>query len=184
VDQREEDFILAQVGLKRDGELADVPLLIELASNDRDRQLMTFVSAETAISRALVTTPGVPPSGSPRCRRAFDATMRDPQFMAEADKAKMDISPMTGEDSQIIADQIVNTPPRCPLLRAGDPGRSVAMSVSSWIWIATNDCRVGKGAGTAFRHGKACRAPCPPAESTRAAQSLVGTAHERFRRME
>ena len=37
--------------------------------------------------------------------------MKDPQFMAEADKAKMDISPMTGEDSQVIADSIVNTPP-------------------------------------------------------------------------
>src|SRR5258705_2636433 len=68
-------FILAQVGLKRDGELADVPLLIELASNDRDRQLMTFVSAETAISRMLVTTPGVPPERVMALRRAFDATM-------------------------------------------------------------------------------------------------------------
>jgi tripartite-type tricarboxylate transporter receptor subunit TctC len=104
-------FILAQVGLKRDPELADVPLLIELVSNDRDRKLMTFVSAETAISRALVTTPGVPPERVEALRRAFDATMKDPQFMAEADKAKMDISPMTGEDSQVIADSIVNTPP-------------------------------------------------------------------------
>jgi tripartite-type tricarboxylate transporter receptor subunit TctC len=103
-------FILAQVGLKRDPELDDVPLLIELVNNDRDRKLMTFVSAETAISRALVTTPGVPPERVEALRRAFDATMKDPQFMAEADKAKMDISPMTGEDSQIIADHIVNTP--------------------------------------------------------------------------
>jgi tripartite-type tricarboxylate transporter receptor subunit TctC len=71
---------------------------------------MTFVSAETAISRALVTTPDVPPERVTALRRAFDATMKDPQFMAEADKAKMDISPMTGEDSQIIADQIANTP--------------------------------------------------------------------------
>src|SRR3954471_15438900 len=104
-------LILAQVGLQRDPELSDVPLLIELASNDPDRKLMTFVSAETAISRALVTTPGVPPERVEALRRAFDATMKDPQFMAEADKAKMDISPMTGEDSQVIADSIVNTPP-------------------------------------------------------------------------
>jgi tripartite-type tricarboxylate transporter receptor subunit TctC len=103
-------FILVQVGLKRDPELADVPLLIELASNDRDRKLMTFVSAETAISRALVTTPGVPPERVEALRRAFDATMKDPQFLADANKAQMDISPMTGEESQIIADQIANTP--------------------------------------------------------------------------
>jgi hypothetical protein len=37
--------------------------------------------------------------------------MKDPQFLAEADKAKMDIGPMTGEESQKIADSIVNTPP-------------------------------------------------------------------------
>ncbi len=103
-------FILVQVGLKRDPDLADVPLLIELASNDRDRSLMTFVSAETAISRALVTTPGVPAERVEALRRAFDATMRDPQFLADANKAQMDISPMTGEESQIIADQIANTP--------------------------------------------------------------------------
>jgi tripartite-type tricarboxylate transporter receptor subunit TctC len=103
-------FILVQVGLKRDSDLADVPLLIELASNDRDRKLMTFVSAETAISRALVTTPGVPPERVEALRRAFDATMKDPQFLADANKAQMDISPMTGEESQIIADQIANTP--------------------------------------------------------------------------
>src|SRR5215468_2900954 len=104
-------IILAQVGLTRDPELKDVPLLLELAGNERDRKLMTFVSAETAISRALVTTPGVPAERVTALRRAFDATVKDPQFLAEADKAKMDIQPMTGEDAQVIADGISNTPP-------------------------------------------------------------------------
>jgi hypothetical protein len=104
-------IILAQVGLKRDSELAGVPTLIELVSNDRDRKLMTFVSAETAISRALVTTPGVPAERVTALRRAFDAMVKDPQFLAEAQTSKMEIEPMTGEDSQVIADSIVNTPP-------------------------------------------------------------------------
>src|SRR5262245_51681001 len=103
-------IMLAQVGLKRDPELSDVPLLLELVSDDRDRKLMTFISAETAISRALVTTPDVPADRLAALRRAFDATMKDPQFLAEADKAKMDIGPMTGEEAQVIADQIANTP--------------------------------------------------------------------------
>jgi tripartite-type tricarboxylate transporter receptor subunit TctC len=103
-------IMLVQVGLKRDPELADVPLLLELVSDDRDRKLMTFISAETAISRALVTTPDVPAERLVALRRAFDATMKDPQFLAEADKAKMDIGPMTGEEAQVIADQIANTP--------------------------------------------------------------------------
>jgi tripartite-type tricarboxylate transporter receptor subunit TctC len=103
-------FILAQVGLKRDPELSGVPTLIELVSNDRDRKLTTFVSAETAISRALVTTPDVPVERVTALRRAFDAMVKDPQFLAEAQKSKMEIEPMTGEDSQVIADSIVNTP--------------------------------------------------------------------------
>ncbi len=103
-------IMLAQVGLKRDPELAEVPLLLELVTDDRDRKLMTFISAETAISRALVTTPGVPAERVTALRRAFDATMKDPQFLAEADKAKMDIRAMTGEDAQVIADGIANTP--------------------------------------------------------------------------
>jgi hypothetical protein len=104
-------IILVQVGLKRDPDLPDVPLLLELATNDLDRKVLTFLSAETALSRSLVTTADVPAERVTALRRAFDATMKDPAFLAEADKAKMDISAMTGEESQLIADSIVNTPP-------------------------------------------------------------------------
>jgi tripartite-type tricarboxylate transporter receptor subunit TctC len=103
--------MLVQVGLTRDPDLPDVPLLLELVSNDMDRKVMTFISAETSISRAVVTTSDTPPDRVAALRRAFDATMKDPAFLAEADKAKMDISAMTGEESQTIAASIVNTPP-------------------------------------------------------------------------
>jgi tripartite-type tricarboxylate transporter receptor subunit TctC len=104
-------IVLVQIGLKRAPDLADVPLLLELAGNDMDRQVLTFLSADTAIARALVTAPDTPPERVAALRRAFDATMRDPEFLAEADKALLDIVPMSGEDSQKIADSIVNTPP-------------------------------------------------------------------------
>jgi len=84
---------LVQIGLKRAPDLADVPLLFELASNDMDRQVLTFLSADTGISRALVTTPDTPPERVAALRRAFDATMRDPEFLADADKSQMDIVP-------------------------------------------------------------------------------------------
>jgi tripartite-type tricarboxylate transporter receptor subunit TctC len=103
-------IMLVQVALKRAPDLPDVPLLNELVSNDADRKLMTFVSAETAISRALVTTPDVPPERVQALRRAFDAAMKDPELLADAEKAKMEIAPMTGEEAQKIADSIVNTP--------------------------------------------------------------------------
>jgi tripartite-type tricarboxylate transporter receptor subunit TctC len=104
-------FILAQVGLKRDPELADVPLIIELASNDRDRQLMTFVSAETAISRALVTTPGVPAERVTALRRAFDAMVRDDEFVAEARKLRIELLPLAGEELQQIVRSVQDLSP-------------------------------------------------------------------------
>jgi tripartite-type tricarboxylate transporter receptor subunit TctC len=104
-------IVLVQIGLKRAPDLADVPLLFELAKSDMDRQVLTFLSAETAIARALVAAPDTPPERVAALRRAFDATMRDPEFLAEADKALLDIVPMSGENSQKIADSIVNTPP-------------------------------------------------------------------------
>jgi tripartite-type tricarboxylate transporter receptor subunit TctC len=71
---------------------------------------MTFLSSDTAIARSLVTTPDTPPERVAALRRAFDETMHDPEFLAEADKAKLDVVPMGGEDAQKIADSIVNTP--------------------------------------------------------------------------
>ncbi len=103
-------YILVQIALKRDPELADVPTMIELAKNEDDRKLMEFLSADIPISRAYVTTPEVPPERIEALRRAFDATMKDPAFLAEAAKTDMDISPSTGEEAQKFADMIANTP--------------------------------------------------------------------------
>lgn len=103
-------IVLVQVALKRDPELADIPTLIDLVNNERDRQFMAFLSAETAVARALVAPPNIPADRLNALRRAFDTTLRDPQFIAEAEKAGMDLQPMTGEVAQPIAHAIVNTP--------------------------------------------------------------------------
>ena len=57
-----------------------------------------------------MTTPGVPADRVTALRRAFDATMKDPQFIAEAAKLHMDMSPSTGEAAQRFSDLIANTP--------------------------------------------------------------------------
>ena len=55
---------------------------------------MTFLSADVPISRAYVTTPGVPAERVQALRRAFDATMKDPQFLAEAAKTQHGHQPL------------------------------------------------------------------------------------------
>lgn len=99
---------LVQIGLKRHPELIDVPLLLELASNDLDRQAMALISAETAIARAIATTPAVPAFRVDALRRAFDATMKDAALLKEADQQGFDISPASGEEVQKIVGDILD----------------------------------------------------------------------------
>jgi tripartite-type tricarboxylate transporter receptor subunit TctC len=103
-------IVLVQVGVKRNPELPDIPTLQDLAKSDADRQVLTFISADTAISRPLVTSAGVPAERVEALRRAFDAAMKDPELLAEAEKSKTDISPMTGEEAQKIAEATINAP--------------------------------------------------------------------------
>jgi tripartite-type tricarboxylate transporter receptor subunit TctC len=103
-------FILAQVGIKRNPELADIPTLQELAKNETDRQVLAFISSDTSISRPLVVHGSVPKERIEALRRAFDATMKDPEFLAEAHNSKTDINPMLGEEAQQIAEATIDTP--------------------------------------------------------------------------
>ncbi len=102
--------ILVQIGLQRAKDLPNVPLLFELASNEADREVLRFISADTAIARSAVTTPDVPTARVLALRKAFMDTMKDALFLSEASKMGIDISPRSGEDSQAVADKIVAAP--------------------------------------------------------------------------
>ena len=104
-------IMLVQIGLKRNPELKDVPLMQDLAKNEADAKVLTFLSADTAIARAVVTAPEVPAERVAAMRTAFAATMKDPEFLAEAEKMKMDLSISTGEEAQAIAASVADTPP-------------------------------------------------------------------------
>ncbi len=102
--------VLAQIGLTKAPDLPNVPLLIDLAKNNDDRALLKLLSAPTTIGRPIFTSPGVPEERVKALRAAFDATMKDPNFLAAAEKAKMDINPVSGADLQKIVAEIVATP--------------------------------------------------------------------------
>jgi tripartite-type tricarboxylate transporter receptor subunit TctC len=103
--------MLVQIALKRHPELPDVPLMQDLVKTDLHKQMMTFISADTAIARSIVTTPDVPADRVAALRRAFDAAIKDPELLKEAAQAKQDISPTSGVDAQDIANSIVNASP-------------------------------------------------------------------------
>jgi tripartite-type tricarboxylate transporter receptor subunit TctC len=105
-------FILVQVALERAPDLQHVPLMHELAKNEEDREVLKFISSDMGISRAVVTTPGVPADRLAAMRAAFNTMMKDPEFLAEAEKQKMDISPSTGEQAQAVAEAMLKASPK------------------------------------------------------------------------
>ncbi|MGE3245920.1 MAG: Bug family tripartite tricarboxylate transporter substrate binding protein [Beijerinckiaceae bacterium] len=95
--------ILVQIGLKRAPDLKDVPLMLELAKNDKDRKYLTFLSSDMGISRPMVTTPGVPADRLAALKKAFKDTLHDKDFLTDAAKSKRDIEYSSGEEAFAIA---------------------------------------------------------------------------------
>ncbi len=96
--------VLVQFAPQREKDLP-VPAVVELASNDADRTLLTFYASGGEVGRSFLAPPGVPADRVTAIRRAFDAMMKDKEFIADVDKAKAEFSPMTGEKLQkLIAD--------------------------------------------------------------------------------
>jgi tripartite-type tricarboxylate transporter receptor subunit TctC len=110
---------LVQIGFKKDPTIPDVPLLVELARNEKERTVFELVSSSAPFSRAVFGPPGVPKERIDILRRAFDKTMADPEFLSTMKARKIEISPNTGEDLQKIAADLLKTPPdQVALLKA------------------------------------------------------------------
>lgn len=103
--------VFLQAGLQKEPDLPDVPLLIDLARDDKARAALTFYSSMTTLARAVATTPGVPADRVEILRRAFDGAMNDAELLAEAHKTNLDLRPMKGETLQKVVEDMVRTDP-------------------------------------------------------------------------
>jgi tripartite-type tricarboxylate transporter receptor subunit TctC len=103
--------VFVQFSIKRHPELADIPTAVDLARNDEERQILSAIMAAAEVGSAFFTTPGVPADRLTALRRAFDATMKDPEFLAEVEKTRLAVSPMTGEDLQKLVAEVSDLSP-------------------------------------------------------------------------
>jgi tripartite-type tricarboxylate transporter receptor subunit TctC len=94
--------VLVQQGLRKAPELMDRPLLPELGKTDTERAVYEFLSLVPALGRPFFMPPGTPPERAAAIRRAFEATMKDPGFLAEAQKGSLDVAPLTGDQLHAI----------------------------------------------------------------------------------
>jgi tripartite-type tricarboxylate transporter receptor subunit TctC len=98
-------------GLTKEPGFSDVPLLIELAKTERQKQALMLISSSAEFGRAVFAAPETPADRLQALRRAFDAAMRDPELLAEAKKRQMPIEPQTGEALQKVAAQVTKAYP-------------------------------------------------------------------------
>jgi tripartite-type tricarboxylate transporter receptor subunit TctC len=102
--------LITQVGLERDPEYPDLPLLTDLARSDEDRQALKLFSTDVVIGRPFVTSPGVPAERVALLRKAFDETMMDPTYLDDSRKAALDVTPVAGAKIQAVVADLVHTP--------------------------------------------------------------------------
>ena len=107
VEEGKISFIV-QWGSEKNPEIAkaagrDVPRIWDFVKTEQDRSALQLIMSDAVMGRPLFTPPNVPAAQVAALRKAFDETMRDPEFLAEAAKLKMDIDPISGERMQPLA---------------------------------------------------------------------------------
>lgn len=103
--------VLIQMGVRKEAELPGVPLLTDLVAGDTRRAAVAqFMSRAVSTARPLAAPPGVPDERVAELRTAFDATVRDPDFLAEARKLNLEVDPMSGAQTQAIVASVLTAP--------------------------------------------------------------------------
>src|SRR3954447_199421 len=98
---------IIQMGMEKEADLPHVPLMRDLARNADDQAVLDFMSRAVSVGRPIATTPGVPAERVAALRKAFDETLKDPEFIQEAKTQRAEIQAMTGVQlAQIIHDII------------------------------------------------------------------------------
>jgi tripartite-type tricarboxylate transporter receptor subunit TctC len=105
--------VIAQDGLTPSPVFGTAPLLLDLATSPEDRQALVFMMGRAEAARPYFAPPGVPPERLELLRRAFDATLADPGFRADAARMGLAVDgSMTGARLASFVDQLLSTPQR------------------------------------------------------------------------
>ncbi len=103
--------ILVQMSLAKHPDLQNVPLIMDFAKTDEQRQIFKLVFSRQIMGRPFLAPPGLPPERLVALRRAFDETMRDKDFLADAAQNRFEINPVSGEQIQAMIKEGYATPP-------------------------------------------------------------------------
>jgi hypothetical protein len=103
--------VLVQMALKKHPDIPEIPLILDLARNPEERQLMEIVFSRQTIGRPFAAPPGVPAERVAALRYAFDQALIDPQLLEETTKAQMELNPAGGAGIQETITNLAKTSP-------------------------------------------------------------------------
>lgn len=98
--------ILMQMSLKKADDLPNTPFIMDFAKTDLDRKALELIFAPQVTAWPLIAPPELPAARLATLRKAFDDTVKDPAFVAEAEKIRIDVEPVPGADMQKIVERI------------------------------------------------------------------------------
>jgi tripartite-type tricarboxylate transporter receptor subunit TctC len=102
--------VLVQLGLTKLPELPNVPSALDLVSDPVKKQVLELILIRQEIGRPVAAPPGIPPERLEVLRRAFDDTMKDPEFRAEAEKVQLEIEPLAAREIDALLADAFATP--------------------------------------------------------------------------
>jgi len=102
--------VLIEVALEKDPSLGDTPLITEFVRTADQLSILNLLLGTQAMARPFLAPPGIPEDRKQALRTAFDQTMTDPQFLADAERTSLYVHPMSGSDIDDLLAQLYATP--------------------------------------------------------------------------
>jgi tripartite-type tricarboxylate transporter receptor subunit TctC len=103
--------IIVQSSLKKASELSDVPLVMDMTKDKEKLQILKLILAAQEMARPFAAPPGIPADRKAALVKAFDDTMKDPDYLAEAKKLDLDVNPVSAKALEDLLAELYATPP-------------------------------------------------------------------------
>jgi len=102
--------IIIQAALKKEEKLPNVPFIMDLAKAPEQQQVLKVILSGQSMARPFAAPPDVPADRVAALRKAFDDTMKDPEFLEETKRGRMEVNPITGAELQALLKEVYATP--------------------------------------------------------------------------
>jgi tripartite-type tricarboxylate transporter receptor subunit TctC len=102
--------LLVQASFKKDPEIGNVPLVMEATKDPEKLQILKLILAAQEMARPFAAPPGIPRDRAAALTAAFNATMKDPEYLADAKKSRIDVNPVTGVEIDKLLAELYATP--------------------------------------------------------------------------